>query len=175
MDRHESLPVSPSPAAACCGELCADRTVPWQQQLWVAPERSPSPLSDHGAESHRSGAGCCTAIVCTAFSSRLERVTSGRGISSKGCGCVFAQVLDPQQSQALRQQMDVATDQLLQRHMLAGSAVGTDWCAVIQRTDASSKSREVCAPQEGCVLASKLLTARLLDAGTGLASALKLA
>ena len=40
------------------------------------------------------------------------------------------QVLDPHQSQVLRRQMDAATDQLLQRHMLAGSAVGTDWCAL---------------------------------------------
>ena len=38
------------------------------------------------------------------------------------------QALDPQQSHALRQQMDAATEQLLHRHMLAGSAVGTDWC-----------------------------------------------
>jgi len=29
----------------------------------------------------------------------------------------------------LRQQMDASTEQLLQRHMLAGSAVGTDWWA----------------------------------------------
>jgi len=47
------------------------------------------------------------------------------------------QVLDPQQGQMLRQQMDASTEQLLQRHMLAGSAVGTDWCALNELMDAS--------------------------------------